>query len=1001
MAHAGHPFLFFPLPKRFKQTVMAITQYRFRMNQQHVLSSARSTFSSAFILLLLLSAGFAAEANAYDAARDRQAEPLFRFALQKQTGEEFQRGDAVDIQPDWQLLATSLSEGAELVVPSLPGNDDRYRITAVREFLDGIVSVSAVHNSSPYDHLSFSYDASNGLLLGSIHQHTLGRGFRIAPPPESYRKATPGAGGFHVLEYRDPESEDVLSCGVDHQLTESAAYQKQYYDPYSQSHVHSPFDIQSSGAAGPVPIDLLIVYTEAAETWAGQNEGNIQLLIAEMMNISQRAMDNSEANIEFRVVHTHKTAYEETGNDSETDLRRLTTSTSFNPWGSEYQGYMEDVHTLRNQYGADLVSLLVTNSDVGGLAFLLNNAAGIPQLGFSLNRVQQMTSTTTFVHEIGHNLGNAHSRNQRRNAADVYGGLFDYSTGWRFTGNSGTPYVTVMAYREAPDQSLGTAIEYFSNPEVSFDGRSTGSYSGGNAPADNVRSMLYTRNVVASYRPTQVDPPSASLDNSLIQIDANYGEKQEIQVTLSNNGNSPLHWTTDISYPEPSVPAKIALSGSAGIALEGPERPVIGTAYPYFNTKGSRLIRHDDSPVYSYAPAAASAHDSYGKNGLTGNGSILAGNGNADVPGNVVYHTDFDLAFLSGDSAYFQALEGWSAWPRSENNQFILTKENPRSSLQNLRLEPRPDLDPGRLTGVTAPFFGPLTSQGYSLSMDLQLPEMGTQNQFHILVEESSRDNLTAWVWFDNGKIIIRNRITPEGNDFYDFGIFYPVDEYFNFEIRTDPLNKRILYFVDGEQVLNGNLYGGSAPERVLLAHANYPTEEVFDIDNFHISSLRTRDFPRFQHRKQSGGIDAGSSGQITFDVYADRPHDGIYEFDLVVNTNDAANPRFSIPVRYEVSSAPTISKGETVAGEFRLNQNYPNPFNPSTTITYIIPEQSDVRLDVINISGQRVATLVDENRHAGEHSVTFDAGGLASGVYLYRLQAGPFTKTARMVLVK
>ena len=980
-------------------TVMSQHDTETRMkNRLHSPNTSVRKHIRTFALLILLT-GMASGAWAAGLDGDQPAGELFRFAVQKQAGDTFQSGDAVAIQPDLQLLGSSLIQGQELIVPSWSGDQERYRITDVREFMEGITSVRAVHVDSPYDHMTFSYDAANGLVLGSIHHHSRGEGFRILPRAETFGKAMPGSEGYHLFQYRDPESEDILPCGVDHELNESEAFQKIYHDPYSQSHIHSAFDIQSSGLEGSVPIDILIVYTAAAETWANQNEGNIQLLISEMMNISQISMDNSEAGIALRVVHAHKTTYEETGSDSQTDLFRLTTSPTFN-LGSEYQGYMENVHTLRNQYGADLVSILTTNTDVGGLAFLLNNLTGIPQLGFSLNRVQQMTSTTTFVHEIGHNMGNAHSRNQRRNAAGVFGGLFDYSTGWRFTGSSGTSFATVMTYSEAPNQSMSAGIFHFSNPEVSFDGRLTGSYSGGNAPADNVRSMKYTRNVVSAYRPTQVDRPVAFMDNSLIQIGANYGEMQEIQVTLSNSGDSPLYWTADVRYPDPAVAAKIAPSETGGAAFEGPARPLIGASYPFFDRAGDRLVRYTESPAYSSIPSASNTDLTFGKSSPD-DGLGFADEGTGVIPGNIVYQTDFDIAFLLGESSSYQVLEGWSSWPRNDNNQFILTKENPRSSLLNMRLEPRPGLESGRLTGVVAPFFGPLTSQGYSISVDLQLPQMDTQNQFHIVIEEPSRDNLTAWVWFDDGKIIIRNRITSQGNDFYDFGISYEPDEYFNFEIRTDPRTKRIHYLIDGEEVFDGVLFEGSAPERVLMAHLNYQTEEVFDIDNFQVSSLRTRDFPRFQHRKQSGGIATGSSGQITFDVIADRPRDGVYEFDLVVSTNDASKATITVPVQYEVSDAPTSSIVETVSDDFRLNQNYPNPFNPSTTITYVIPEQSDVRLDVININGQRVATLVDESQHAGEHRVSFDASGLASGVYLYRLQAGSFTKTERMVLVK
>jgi len=86
---------------------------------------------------------------------------------------------------------------------------------------------------------------------------------------------------------------------------------------------------------------------------------------------------------------------------------------------------------------------------------------------------------------------------------------------------------------------------------------------------------------------------------------------------------------------------------------------------------------------------------------------------------------------------------------------------------------------------------------------------------------------------------------------------------------------------------------------------------------------------------------------------------------------------------------------------DYKLTQNYPNPFNPTTTLKYQLPASSKVTLKVYDVLGNEVATLLNEEKEAGTYEVMFEASNYSSGVYFYRLQAGSFVETKKMVLMK
>jgi hypothetical protein len=196
---------------------------------------------------------------------------------------------------------------------------------------------------------------------------------------------------------------------------------------------------------------------------------------------------------------------------------------------------------------------------------------------------------------------------------------------------------------------------------------------------------------------------------------------------------------------------------------------------------------------------------------------------------------------------------------------------------------------------------------------------------------------------------------------------------------------------------------------------------DATDMTHFHMN-VWSADYTSFSIKLVDFGADAAFGGDddvehqvdfaspaqgewVTFDIpLADftnlTTRASMAQYILVAQPTGAATI-FVDNMYFAKSPSTSIDRVEDVPEGFVLSQNYPNPFNPSTNIAYTLPAASAITLDVFNIQGQKVATLVDGFKQAGAHVATFDASNLASGIYMYRLVSGETSIVKKMLLLK
>ncbi|MEM7515701.1 MAG: reprolysin-like metallopeptidase [Planctomycetota bacterium] len=295
-----------------------------------------------------------------------------------------------------------------------------------------------------------------GALVGTVRHE--GRTYRISDV----------GGGEQVIEEIDGASLPSCTKGV---MPAAGDLGAQDAAPALPGAVAAAEDINA--------IDILVCYTTEAKNAQG-GETAIDALAELAVLETNLAYEDSGVSWRLRLAGTEELEYQEGANFSGV-LSALQNSTD---------GEMDEVHGLRDAYGADLVSLIVSGAQSCGIAYVMpNTIVDFSNHAFSVVARGCATGYYSFAHEVGHNLGCQHDRDHAGN------GAFEWSYGYRSADES---WRTIMAY--AP----GTRIRRFSNPGLTYQGESTGVSRSTSSSADNAGTIEITAGILSQYRSPSV-----------------------------------------------------------------------------------------------------------------------------------------------------------------------------------------------------------------------------------------------------------------------------------------------------------------------------------------------------------------------------------------------------------------------------------------------------------------------------------------------------------------
>ncbi|MBO6585250.1 MAG: T9SS type A sorting domain-containing protein [Gracilimonas sp.] len=784
------------------------------------------------------------------------------------------------------------------------------------------------------------------------------------------------------------------------------------------------FKQSKSLMSGTAIIDVLVAYTPAAGNITG-----IEGIIEDAILDANDSFDADDLDMEYNLVHMFELSGFSEGNDSMNQiLSNFRNNTT--------------VGDLRDQYQADLCFLITNRSDISGIAYVIENPnSGTSSFGFGIGNYDRVRDTRTFAHETGHNLGGRH--NIEEDSTGTYNHGFLYDPG---------DWATIMSYYDLQTQEREN---FWSNPDKTHNGVVRGDVT----YADNARKISETNTTTSEYREPQLSGtlsddqtlngreyvisgtltvPSGvtfeagpygtifnGVSNAQIQVNGDFiiGENSilnDIHIDVATGGELIIHEGATLSFDSGQ-----GIEGDGVIIMDGtnPNRITL-EASGGSNWDGLEINEDNSSIAYVDIEDAVNGITSYNVSGLevqnvevfnsTWDGFRFINTSTSSPTGG------FGYLRADGNGTYGVYYDGGS---NDELTNSIMV-DNPSAGLfltggASLEGVVNSRIYDGGTNGIQANGSSYLEinsssihdnsyrdGYAYSSTIDATGNWWGSSFPSPSQFEEVSGGSIdySNHLFFDPLPAGFQKRGNSSGNEPKAKTAGHAVGE-----INSVATLRKALSGFKGEEALT-ELNRISGPE---LPPALQQWAKVIQVE------LHQR---LDNHQQAIETANTLLASQVTpADIRTTMGRRLFYSYLLGTQDMQAAQATLANLEQWgeteaelkqlswllerrkeDVQSGSTAERPQRIAQETNVQlSNYPNPFNPSTVIKYELPQNSTVRLQVFDMLGREVVTLVDQQQSPGQYSYTFDASTLSSGIYIYRLQAVNSVITKQMTLIK